>query len=261
MCCAGNTCIHTPNLDELAASGQRFTHAFTPSPVCVAARMSLITGQRMRQIHFVGNGCLSPAEPVLPTLCTPYTTQAYRTQAVGKMHFRCKRYGFHGIKSQEECPDSLIDGDYLLFLQEHGIRTRLPHGYRNLLCFQPQTTALPEPCTPEAWVANQSMQFLTDRLRNRESQPFFLWSSWIAPHPPFAVCEPYDTMYSPDEVGWPDYTDRPLSDLPETVWSSRARLDGALQDSERMRRIKALYYGKVSHVDDCVGRLLRHYNS
>lgn len=102
------------------------------------------------------------------------------------------------------------------------------------------------------------MQFLTDRLRNRESQPFFLWSSWIAPHPPFAVCEPYDTMYSPDEVGWPDYTDRPLSDLPETVWSSRARLDGALQDPERMRRIKALYYRKVSHVDDCVGRLLRH---
>ena len=126
MCCAGNTCIHTPNLDELAASGQRFTHAFTPSPVCVAARMSLITGQRMRQTPFVGNGCLSPAEPVLPTLCTPYTTQAYRTQAVGKMHFRGNRYGFHGIKSQEECPDSLIDGDYLLFLQEHSIR----HGSR-----------------------------------------------------------------------------------------------------------------------------------
>ena len=65
--CAGNTRIHTPNLDELATSGQRFTHAFTPSPVCVAARMSMITGQRIKQTHFAGNGCLSPAEPVLPT--------------------------------------------------------------------------------------------------------------------------------------------------------------------------------------------------
>ena len=258
MRCAGNTSIHTPNLDELAASGQRFTHAFTPSPVCVAARMSLITGQRIKQTHFAGNGCLSTAEPVLPTLMNSLHDAGYRTQAVGKMHFRGKHYGFHDIKSQEECPDTLIDDDYLLFLQKHDIRTRFPHGYRNLLYFQPQTTALPEPFTPETWVANQSMKFLTDHLRNRGSKPFFLWSSWIAPHPPFAACEPYDTMYSPDEVDWPDYTNRPLSDLPETVWSNRARLDGALLDPERMRRIKALYYGKVSHVDDCVGRLLRH---
>ena len=100
MRCAGNRCIYTPNLDELAASGQRFTHAFTSSPVCVAARMSMITGQRIRQTHFVGNGCSSSAEPVLPTLMHSLHDAGYQTQAVGKMHFRGKHYGFHDIKSQ-----------------------------------------------------------------------------------------------------------------------------------------------------------------
>ena len=65
-------------------------------------------------------------------------------------------------------------------------------------------------------------------------------------------------MYPPDYMDLPDYMNRPLSDLPETIWSSRARLDGAHHDPERMRRIKALYYGKVSHVDACIGRLMQH---
>ena len=51
-------------------------------------------------------------------------------------------------------------------------------------------------------------------------------------------------MYPPDDMDLPDYMNRPLSDLPETIWSSRARLDGTHHDPERMRRIKALYYGK-----------------
>jgi len=256
--CAGNQQVQTPNLDALAASGQLFTHTFTPSPVCVAARMSMITGQRISRTHFVGNQCLSPATPVLPTLMTTLHDAGYRTQAVGKMHFQGQHYGFHNIKTQEECPRVRIDDDYLMFLKENGIRTRFPHGYRNLLYFQPQTTALPEQFTPEAWVADQSIQFLTDHLRYRGSQPFLLWSSWIAPHPPFAACSPYDQMYSPDDIDLPDYMNRPLSDLPETVWSSRARLDGAHHDPDRMRRIKALYYGKVSHVDACIGRLMQH---
>ena len=163
--CIGNQRIQTPHLDTLAASGKLFTHAFTPSPVCVAARMSMITGQRIRRTHFVDNQCLSPATPVLPTLMTSLHDAGYLTLAVGKMHFQGKHYGFHDINTQEECPRVRIDDDYLMFLKENGIPTRFPHGYRNLLYFQPQTTALPEQFTPEAWVTDQSIQFLTDHLR------------------------------------------------------------------------------------------------
>ena len=42
---AGHPVVRTPHLDALAARGVRFTNAYTPYPVCVPARLSLLTGQ------------------------------------------------------------------------------------------------------------------------------------------------------------------------------------------------------------------------
>jgi len=42
--CADHALVKTPHLDALAASGTRFTQAYTPSPICVPARASLATG-------------------------------------------------------------------------------------------------------------------------------------------------------------------------------------------------------------------------
>ena len=259
MGCAGNQKIHTPNLDALAASGERFSQAFTPNPVCVPARMSFITGHYGSRTHFVDNEKLPGPEPVLPTIMTCLHDAGYHTHGVGKMHFRGKSYGFHKLETQEEGAtiNYRIDDDYLMFLKANQIKTRYPHGYRNLLYFQPQTNAMPEEFSPEAWVADRSIAFLQNHLRYRGDTPFFLWSSWIAPHPPFAACEPYASMYSPDDMELPYYAERPLSDLPAPAWPHRGRLDGALHDPERMRRIKALYYGKVSHVDHSLGRVLQ----
>ena len=42
--CGGHPVLRTPNMDRLASEGVRFTQAFTTSPLCVPARMSLTTG-------------------------------------------------------------------------------------------------------------------------------------------------------------------------------------------------------------------------
>lgn len=42
--CYGGIGVHTPNLDQLAASGVRFSRTYT-SPVCTPSRMSIYTGQ------------------------------------------------------------------------------------------------------------------------------------------------------------------------------------------------------------------------
>lgn len=42
--CYGNTAIHTPNLDSLAARGVRFTRAYCTSPSCSASRSVILTG-------------------------------------------------------------------------------------------------------------------------------------------------------------------------------------------------------------------------
>jgi len=44
MSCAGNAYLKTPALDRLAASGMRFELAYSPNPVCVPSRISMVTG-------------------------------------------------------------------------------------------------------------------------------------------------------------------------------------------------------------------------
>ena len=48
----------------------------------------------------------------------------------------------------------------------------------------------------------------------------------------------------------------PARDLPSALWPHRARLDGAHRDPERMRRIRALYYGLIGQVDDGIARIM-----
>ncbi|MGB2351963.1 MAG: sulfatase-like hydrolase/transferase, partial [Akkermansiaceae bacterium] len=42
--CYGDKNAHTPNLDQLAAEGQRYTNCFANAPVCAPARCTLLLG-------------------------------------------------------------------------------------------------------------------------------------------------------------------------------------------------------------------------
>lgn len=254
--CMGNRHLRTPHLDALAASGVRFTNAFTPTPVCIAARMSLISGHRSRLTRWTANSKLPGPDARFPTMMDALREGGYRTHAVGKMHFSGRHFGLHRHERMEEAVHRRIDDDYLMYLKSRGVRTRHPQGLRDLLYLQPQTSGIAAEHAQSTWIADRSVAFIREHLRYRGSQPFFLWSSWIAPHPPFAPCDPYAGMYRPEEMPLPYYTDRPLASLPFPAWSERARLDGAHLDPPRLRRMKALYYGQISHIDDGVGRIL-----
>ena len=254
--CAGNSKIRTPNLDGLASSGVHFSNACTSTPVCVAARMSLITGQRSSRTHWVTNRCLSGPLSELPTMMGLLMREGYWTQGIGKMHFRGRHYGLRDLVTMEECAEHITDDDYLMYLRRKGVRNRYPMGLRDLLYYQPQTNGLHFELSMNNYVGDLSVEFLRSHIRYRGERPFFLWSSCTSPHPPFAPCEPYDSMYDPDEMDLPVNVDRPLSDIPSFLWGNRGRLDGAHRDPDRIRRIRALYYGLVSHVDDVFGRII-----
>lgn len=254
--CYGNEIIRTPNIDRLAERGVRFENAYCPTPICVASRMSFITGHRAARHHWVANNALPGPVPELPTLMTLLHRAGYHTQGIGKMHFRGRLYGFQDLQRMEEGVRFRVDDDYMLHLKRAGVRTRYPQGIRDLLYYQPQTNGIPEEHSKSRWVANESVAFLRQHMKHRPGKPFFLWSSWIAPHPPFACSEPYDSMYDPGKMPDPVHTERPLSTIPQPARPHRSRLDGAHLDPDRMRRIRALYAGLVTQVDDCLGQIL-----
>lgn len=53
--CYGQKKIRTPNIDQLAAGGMRFTQAYTGAPVCAPARCTLMTGKHGGHAQIGGN--------------------------------------------------------------------------------------------------------------------------------------------------------------------------------------------------------------
>ena len=99
---AGHPVLETPNLDDLAGSGVRFTSAFSPCPSCIAARASLFTG-----LSPSGHGRLGYRDQVpwryTETLAELLSAAGYQTHCVGKTHFFPQRLplGFAATESYE----------------------------------------------------------------------------------------------------------------------------------------------------------------
>ncbi|NOY81072.1 MAG: sulfatase [Kiritimatiellaeota bacterium] len=88
--CYGNPAIRTPNLDELAANGVRFTNSFCTTASCAASRSTILTGLHNHATGTYGHthGChhFSCFEHVR-TLPARLKAGGYRTGRVGKKHY------------------------------------------------------------------------------------------------------------------------------------------------------------------------------
>ncbi len=88
--CYGATKIPTPNIDQLAAQGIRFTDAHSSSAVCTPSRYSVLTGRycwRTRQKRGVGTGLSLPLiDPARMTIASMLRDNGYGTAAIGKWH-------------------------------------------------------------------------------------------------------------------------------------------------------------------------------
>ncbi len=87
--CYGATKIQTPNIDQLANSGVRFTNAHTTSATCTPSRFAIMTGQYPWRLE--GTGILpGDAKLIVPsnkiTLASLFQKAGYKTALVGKWH-------------------------------------------------------------------------------------------------------------------------------------------------------------------------------
>ena len=87
--CYGAVGFNTPNLDQMAKEGMRFTNFYVASPVCSPSRAALLTGS-----YPVRVGVPAVLSPVSPTGLDPgeitiaelLKEQGYATACVGKWH-------------------------------------------------------------------------------------------------------------------------------------------------------------------------------
>ena len=151
--CYGADWISTPNLDDFAGQGMRFTRAFTAAPQCVPSRAAIMTGQSPVAVRM--GRFSAPLPPDVVTLPEVLMAAGYFTGV-------CGRY-FHldGIRN----PGPVTSAIY----EKHNLRTWQRRVNFIDVCPQEQTSGRFE-------------QFLSQAPKGR---PWFMWMNYSDPHHPW----------------------------------------------------------------------------
>lgn len=220
MGCAGNSDIRTPNIDGLAEEGVRFTTAVSSCPVCTPYRACLLTGRYPLTTGMFMNDLLLPLDEA--TIAKALRDAGYRTGYIGKWHLD------GGERSAFTPPGERRQGF------EFWMTNNCTHSYLDTFWYHddPEPIRQPGRYAPD-YETDVAVGFLRDCAR--DDQPFFLLVSWAPPHSPCQVLlEPYLSMYSPDGI------------------APRENIDPEIADMQEI----AHYYGQISALDSCLGRLL-----
>ncbi len=250
----GNSIIRTPNLDRLCNEGTVFLNAFSPCPVCVPARCSMNYGQYPQNTKCYANspGLQDDRKTVMQAL----QDSGYNTIGIGKCHFDPDLYGLHGFEKrfvQEEfVPDETKD-DYRVYLKENGYEDNKAAGGE--MYYVPRPSHLKKDEHLSQWVANHTIDYIKEKESNEN--PWYMFSSFIDPHPPFTPPIPWHGLYDPLLMPLPKV---PQDSEDHLTWvnkfQNRYKCKDQGIDNNLMRCIKAYYYASISFIDYQIGRIL-----
>jgi len=247
----GNEYAQTPNLDKLASDSVVFDYCLTPSPVCVPARLSLLSGRYPNRTGCNLNNPLSAYEG--DGLYGMMTGGGYYTCNVGKMHNARDMYGSMGFcerHTQEELSNK--KDEYTQFILNSPYKNVFDYmGQRSEMYYVPQISQLPVEAHPTQWIGDKSVEFIKKQTPDK---PFFLFSSFIHPHPPYAPPAPWNKLFRRESI--------PAPFIPENYKEFKKIMTKSF-DCEHLgitelaaKRLKNYYYACVSFVDYQIGRIV-----
>ncbi len=264
----GNPLIYTPNLDRLARCGVVFTNAYSTCPVCVPARYTIRTGCEPPTTRTFFNGFAPPVagqEAAMTARCGPYLAQTmkdlgYRTFGIGKFHTQPveETLGYEVHLHSEELygtPAERRRDAYASWIaQAHPAFDFIEGlmGERTEMYYMPQMRPMPAAITVERWATDRAVE----QIRAADPRPYFALVSFVTPHPPFAPPIPFNRMYDPDRMPNPVCGDTKTDHMDEQIpWMNHLIWADDINESQA-RVLKARYYGAISFVDQCLGRIL-----
>jgi len=258
-----NPDIRTPHMDQLAADGVNLSRHFASFPKCVPARISLMTGRYSHTDGYRNIFQHLPADQ--PDVLSTLLDAGYEAAVFGKNH--CWAH----LLEASHTPPELEPGRRGLRIDHHTWtspyraifdRRRAEH---ERAAKPPGSVELDRPLTPETdyrgdhdrhWsdeaYTEQAIHFLSEGRDPR--RPFFLQVNIEAPHPAYAVPEPWYSMYDPNRIE-PFPHDLPTG-APLSLRAQREHRTGLNPDPALLRKMQAVYYGMISRVDDQIGRIV-----
>lgn len=256
--CYGADFAQTPNIDRLAASGIRYTNAYSPSPICVPARAGLLTGISPLANRVIDNShWIHPAMHTWPSLLT---RAGYQTAAIGKMHFYPwdASEGFSQRIIAEDKRHFWVEDDYQEFLQRHGYGKKHADtivNYRENL--GAIVSDLPADLQVDVFVGDKSKQYLQDVS---DEKPFALMVGFPGPHCPYDPPQELLTSFPPADMPPPipdfGHTPRINEQIYRSCEGDWCRLDFRNMPVEKALRMRSHYAALVHQIDVQVGKIV-----
>ncbi len=298
-----NDRIQTPALDRLCKEGMRFDRAYCPNPTCTPTRATVLTGLYPSQ-----HGAWSLGTKLMenvPTVGDRFRRAGYDTSLIGKAHFQPLTstdkysslesypilhdldywrnfhgpwYGFEHVETARMHGDeSHVGQHYAIWMEEKGLT-----NWRDYFAIdskrgekdydQDGHWTLPQEYHYTTWTAERTIARIEKCAA--EDKPFFCWSSFHDPHPPYIVPEPWASMYDPEDMqpgslvpG--EHESNPLhfqltqdaqgrEKLNELYWEDQGMhgFHSHLSDEQWRKKSMAIYYGMTSFMDQQIGRIL-----
>ena len=266
MGCVGGP-ARTPNLDRLAQEGVCFTNCCTVAPLCVPARISMMTGQYPHTTGAWDNApyVLSPEAPMWSKVIR---AQGYNTSVFGKLHLHTdfgdviarepivRGYGFDTV---DETSGPHASCRARTHMGELWKTMGLWEDYCNDMPSRGKTPrAKPSPLPLEAYydvyVGRRSREYLE---QYNGEEPWLCHVSFGGPHEPWDTPEPYASLYKREKLPAPlpavrdRVVTRPRGEYDRLLETGELRCG-----AETAREIRADYYGGVTLIDELIGGLV-----
>ncbi len=234
---AGNSILKTPNIDQIARNGTRFTNAYVMGgnhgAICAASRAMMLSGKSLFHVLDKLEG-----EETMPM---HFADQGYITFGTGKWHNEKEMFEASFQKGKNVFLGGMAD-HFNIAVRDLQVDGKLSEpeikGYSTDL------------------FTDVTMKFLEEYAASEQTNPFFAYVSFTVPHDPYSPKEAYINHYDTAQISLPEnflplhpfaFDQLNVRDENLTDWPRRP---------EVLKQILSDYYSLITHLDEQVGELI-----
>ncbi len=248
--CYGHPFVKTPAIDRLAASGARFTNAYTNSPICVPARASFATGREVHDIGYWDNALAYDGR--VQGWGHAMQEAGMHCLSIGKLHYRSEQdpTGF----DRQIVPLHIVEGKGAVAasvkrplgppIKKSKLASQIGPGDSGYIRYDQS-------------IAEHTVDWLKNEAPKHKERPWALFCSFVCPHFPLIAPPAFYDLYPHSLLERPKGS---APDYPRHPWIEKFRQMQCHDDffTEETRRVAiASYYALCSYMDSNVARVLQ----
>ncbi|MDO6693304.1 sulfatase [Aliiglaciecola sp. 3_MG-2023] len=239
----GSEHVISPNIDDLAKQGVKFTHAYAQQAICGPSRVSIMTGLRPETTGLYSidrAGRLRPNQPNVVSMPQLFKENGYQTISIGKV--------YHSVTDDQE--------NWTTHIKKLDNFYAIAGNKEKKFAYEAGDVA--DDFYKDGKVANDAIA----TLKNVKNDKFLMVVGFSKPHLPFNAPKKYWDLYDRKQFTVPSRK-KPdnMYRLALTKWNELRMYGGIPKegdtDDELTKTLIHAYYASVSYMDAQVGKVMQ----